>query len=432
MSRVNSNITLHALAVMLCLSGCSNDHEAYDAAGEAARETALPISEETIPALLSDEGKQVVSGMNDFGVDLYRSLSSEPGDLFFSPVSISTAFGLARAGASGATAAEIDQVLNVPMGLKNANTAVRNIQDSLSLNVQGRVLSVNNALWVQKDLALRPEYVDLIRKNYASRLNRVDYVIDPDGSRSAINNWVLKQTHGRVRELIQPSQITKDTRVQLINTAYFKAAWLAEFMPDETKPEDFFRRDGSKIKRPLMRQTGWFSIVAGENIQAISLGYYGNETEMVVMLPDSKDGLAALERRLSPSWLGGWLTKLANTQGREVTLMLPKFKLEQRRELTEKLIGMGLKTAFTVSADFTAMSAEQDIKLESVVHQVYLDVDEKGSEAAAASDIGMAAAADAGPPPPPPKIFRADHPFIFLIRDKRTGVILFMGRFTGE
>jgi serpin B len=431
MPRANNNIKLYALAAMLCLCGCSNDQDAYDAAGEAARETALPISEETIPAVLSDEGDQVASGMNAFGVDLYRSLASEPGDLFFSPVSISTAFGLARAGANGATATELDKILRVPMGLKDANAAARNVQDSLSLNVQGRILAVNNALWIQKDLALRPEYVELIRKNYASGLNRVDYIADPSGSRNAINDWVLKQTHGRIRELVQPNQITKDTRVQLINTAYFKAAWLAEFTPEETKSEDFYRRDGSKNKRPLMHQTGWFSIVAGENMQAISLGYFGNETEMVVMLPDNKDGLAALERRLSPSWLGGWLTKLDNMQGSEVNLMLPKFKLEQRRELTEKLIGMGLKTAFTASADFSAMSAKQNIKLESVVHQVYLDVDEKGSDAAAASAL-EGAEASAGPPPPPPKIFRADHPFLFLIRDKRTGVILFMGRFTGE
>jgi serpin B len=431
---MNYKFSAVSLAVLFCLSACqaepnttSKTQNSYDLAAGQIGEDGSPESEETIPASLSAEGNKLASGMNAFGIELYRNLAKEPGDMFFSPVSISTAFGLVHAGAAGTTATEMAQVMHVPDDLKDQDAAAQNVQASLSLNKERRSLSVSNALWVQKDLVLQAAYLEHMRKNYAAGLKPVDFVSNPKGTRDTINSWVSQQTHGRIRGLIRQDQITHETKMHLINTAYFKAGWINEFNPPATEQQSFFSSNSVVKKIPMMTQKAYFNHISGDGIQAIALGYVGRETQMVVILPDKKDGLPALENRLSSEWLNGWLNKLDNQDINEVILTLPKFRLEQRRDITQVLQAMGMRTAFTNNADFSEMRAEKDIKLENVIHQVFLDIDEKGTEAAAATDMGADAAAEETQP----KIFRADHPFFFLIRDRRTGLILFMGRFTG-
>ncbi|GAA4712436.1 serpin family protein [Sphingomonas lutea] len=389
-------------------------------------------------AEIGDDGAAVVAGLNRFGLDLYAQVRGETGDLAISPASAATAFGLAYAGANGATEAEIARVLHFP-AVSDFHGTLGGLLKSMELKQNGRTLAVNNALWLQHGLKLRPEYVSLVAKNYGAGLQWVDYRKDREAARLRVNAWVESKTNNRIRGLLQPANVPKDTRSILVNTIYFKADWHEPFDARATKPGDFTLGAGGKIKLPLMHRKLRIPYVAADGAKAVALPYRGGETEMVLLLPDKADGLAALERRLTADALAGWTAKLRASRD-EVMVTLPKFRIQKRIELVEPLRNLGMHIALSDASDFSKMKVvdpasrdreDWNFKIGAVVQQVFVEVEEKGTEAAAATAVVQVVVTGARVSREP-KVFTADHPFLFLIRDRRTNAVLFVGRYTGE
>ena len=397
-------------------------------------------NEQYVPAKLDADGAKIVSGMNDFGAQLYGDLRSVPGDMAISPASISTAFGIAYAGAHGRTALEIASTLNYPE-VADFHASFGSLLRTMDLRRNGRTLSVNNALWLQERSPVQPEYEVLIKRHYGTGLQRVDYKGNPEDARKRINAWVESKTNGKIRNLLNSDNVTTKTRSVLVNTVYFKADWADSFDKSATRSEDFTLASGKRVKRDLMHRQGGYAIAEKPGLKVLAMPYRGGETEMVVVLPDAHDGLANLEASLDGTGLKRLLTELRDggTHGR-VDVTFPKFKIENRFELEEALQRMGMVVPFSDDSDFSGakvvkpLSADQEdwnLKIGDVIHQVFVEVEEKGTEAAAATAIASIIVTSAGPVRPP-KVFRADHPFLFLIRDRRTDAILFIGRYTGE
>jgi serpin B len=407
---------------------------------EEEGEPKLDPNEQYVPAKLDADGAKIVSGMNDFGAQLYGDLRSAPGDMAISPASISTAFGIAYAGARGRTALEIASTLDYPE-VADFHASFGSLLRTMDLRRTGRTLSVNNALWLQERSPVQPDYEALIKRNYGAGLQRVDYKANPEDARKRINAWVESKTNGKIRNLLNSDNVTRRTRSVLVNTVYFKADWADPFDKSATRSEDFTLASGKRVKRDLMRQQGGYAIAEKPGLKVLAMPYRGGETEMVVVLPDAHDGLANLERSLNGTGLKRLLTELRDggTQGR-VDVTFPKFKIEKRFELDEALQRMGMVIPFSDDSDFSGAKVvkplspdEEDwnLKISDVIHRVFVEVEEKGTEAAAATAIASIIVTGAGPVRPP-KVFKADHPFLFLIRDRRTDAILFIGRFTGE
>jgi serine protease inhibitor len=368
----------------------------------------------------------LVAGNNDFAFDLYGKLAAQEGNLFLSPYSISTALGLADAGARGATAEEMAKALHFTLEPQRLNAAFGDLQKELNGDSKNRrfQLNVANALWGQKGYGFLPEYVQLARDDYGAAVKEVDFQGNAEKARQTINGWVEEQTQDKIKELLQPGVIMPDTRLVLTNAIYFKAAWLHPFNEKQTKKEDF-RLPGDKKAGdvPLMHQNEDYAYYEDDALQMVTLPYEGGELSMVVLLPKKVDGLPDLEKSLSAAKLAEWQGK-AKTY--DVDLILPKFKVTAEFGLKPALEGLGMKKAFTPGADFSGISKSEKLMISAVIHKAYVDVNEKGTEAAAATAVVFAPTAI--PPVRQKATFRADHPFVFAIRHNATGSILFLGR----
>jgi serpin B len=378
--------------------------------------------------------KDLVSGNNQFAIDLYGQARARPGNLFFSPYSISTALAMTYAGANGETAREMATTLRFPIEGSTLHAGFAQLDARINGGGETRPfeLSVANALWGQKGLSYRPEFLKLTETCYKAGLHPVDFAADPDAARTLINRWVEDRTHDKIKDLLGSSDVGKDTDLILTNAIYFKGAWAVPFNKQLTKDEGFrtsdFLTELSPVPVPMMHVTSEFGYLDDTTggLQILSLPYAGKTLSMVVLLPRKTDGLANLEASLTSSKLGGWLTKLSNQR---VDVAMPKFKLECGLGLSQILASMGMPKAFTPVADFSGMTSDRRLYISAVIHKAFADVNEEGTEAAAATGVVMKRALSVVPAKPP-IVFRADHPFLFLIRDEPTGSILFMGRMT--
>ncbi len=397
--------------------------------GRPAPAVPMPLQEPAGPTL-SASGQAVAAATNRFAHDLYRQLSQEPGNHFFAPASINTALALAYGGARGTTAEEMAQVLHFGRLGAEVHTGFRDLAAFLPTVAQPTrkppVLSVANALWCQDGFPLQTDYLQLTNLNYAAGLRRLDIANDPDKARRTINAWVEEQTRDKIKELLKSGQVTADTRLVLTNAIYMKATWLRPFEPDRTGKEDFAVTAERKVSVPMMRQTTHFRYGATDDAQIVELPYEGGSLSMVVVLPRQKNGLADLEKKLAqqPEWLGNQFGTLNLAK---VNLKLPKFKARSSFELSRTLGAMGMRQAFLPNgADFSGITTSEPLFIGLVVHQAFVAVDEEGTEAAAATAITMRAGSAARPETI--HDFHADHPFLYFIRDVRSGAILFMGR----
>lgn len=414
----------------------------YNAQAQDTESEQESPAERFVPTSLGADANEIVAGLNGFGVDLYHAVASQKGDLAISPASVSTAFGLAYAGAKGRTAEEIAVTLHYPRNLADFHGSFGGLLKTMRLSANGRTLAVNNAIWLQTELPVHDSYRALVEQHYGAGLQRADYLRDPSRALLTINGWVETNTRNRIRNLLSPNDVNGDTKSVLVNTIYFKADWSSPFEKSETTAENFTLASGQRQRQDLMHQRNYFAYVEQAGVKALGLTYRGGETEMVVLLSNSANGLAALERSLTAQTLQEWFNRLDNTVGSDVIVTLPKFKIEKRYALKDTLMGLGMVTPFSDQSDFSGMKPvniasddpnDWNLKIGKVIHQVFVEVEEKGTEAAAATAIiQIAVTGTRRSKPPPPKIFRADHPFLFMIRDRRTRAILFMGRYTGE
>jgi len=390
----------------------------------------------------SDE-EVVVQGNNDFALQLYAKLRNREGNLFFSPYSISTALAMTYAGARGQTEAQMARVLSFPTLPKvlinnpeclltmpgwepqRFSSAFGEIIKDLNARGEkgGYELSVANALWGQKGYGFLKEFLELIKTHYDGGLNEVDFVRAAESARKTINAWVEKETKNKIKNLIGPGVLDAMTRLVLTNAIYFKGNWASQFKEDRTKDAPFTLITGEKVNVPMMNQTAEYNYMETEDFQGLELPYVDDELSMIILLPKKIDGLAGLEKTLTADNLSQWLGRLRK---RKVIVSVPKFKMTCQFGLAGVLKSMGMTDAFVPDvADFSGMNGRKDLFISAVIHKAYVDVNEEGTEAAAATAVVMTLTA-IGPEETP--VFRADHPFLFLIRDNCSGSILFIGR----
>jgi len=375
----------------------------------------------------------IVEANNMFALELYAKLRSQGGNLFVSPYSISTALAMTRAGARGRTASQMAQVLHFPAIAESAPPGPDQRQFASAygqiikdLNKRGEkgayTLNVANALWGQKGFGFLKEFLELVRTNYGGQLNEVDFIGATEAARKTINAWVEKQTKGKIKDLLPAGVLDSMTRLVLTNAIYFKGNWARQFKKDRTQDAPFVLADGRKIEVPMMNQTAQFGYTETETLQGLELPYVDKELSMIILLPKEPDGLSKLEEVLTAENLSQWLARLYS---REVVVSVPKFKVTTQFSLASVLQSMGMTDAFSSSADFSGMDGKKDLFISAVIHKAYVDVNEEGTEAAAATGVTMKLTS-LGPSETP--VFRADHPFLFLIRDNKSGGILFIGR----
>ena len=394
--------------------------------GSAVLTAQPPVTLRSVPA--ADQA-ETVKGSNAFAIDLYAQLRTQPGNLFFSPESISTAFAMAYAGARGQTATEIEKVFHFTLPPERLHPAMGALLAGMNGTHTGYELHVADALWAQQDTNFLPAYLKLVETNYGAGFHPVDFKSAPESVRAAINQWVEKQTNDKIQNLLAPGTVTPLTRLILTNAIYFKGSWIASFDKAQSKDDVFRLSAAQTVKAPLMHRTGSFRYYDGGAFQALELPYSGNELSMVVLLPKEISGLPALEKAFTAAALMEWLEKLEPED--TVVLTLPRFKMTQQFELSGTLGKMGMAQAFSNAADFSGMDGKPDFAISAAFHKAFIDVNEEGTEAAAATAIVMRpTAVFRRAPEPPPIVFTADHPFLFLIRDDATGAILFMGRVT--
>lgn len=348
-----------------------------------------------------------------FAFDLHARLPAG-GNLFHSPYSVSTALLMTLAGARGNTADEMRRALRLPPDLEDVHAAVEAQRKGLAGPFR---LAVANALWGQKGTAFLEAFVDLERQRYDALLRELDFG-EPEEACRVINGWVEERTAGKIRDLLHPDLVGPDTRLVLTNAIHFQAAWRRPFSTRATKDAPFTLADGEEVAVPTMRQTGDFAYAEEEGLQLVVLPYEGERISMVVLVPRD---LAALEQRLAREGIDALV---AAAEERNVGVYLPRFRVESKVRLEQPLQALGMRDAFGLAADFSGMTGRKDLYVSAVVHQAFVDVNEAGTEAAAATAVAVFK----GAPPKEPVVFRADRPFLFAIRDAETGAVLFLGR----
>ena len=380
------------------------------------------------PQDVSPEDLQVLSAGNAaFAFDLYRVLASNPGNLFFSPHSISAALGMTSAGAAGETADQMSATLHFALTPERLHPVFNALTQALETPTTTEdvgtpfELSIANSLWGQADFAFLPAFLDLLAENYDAGMNLVDFSADAEAARQTINAWVEEETRGKVRELIGQGVINNLTRLVLANAIYFKAGWVHPFEASATTPGPFTLLDGSTVDVPMMHQSERFAVADMDEYRAIELPYLGGGVSMLVLLPEEGQ-FEAVESRLSAEDIEAVVAALRPAQ---VALSLPKFAIETDFNLNEPLKALGMVDAFDIErADFSGMTGKPELYIGNVLHKAFVDVNEEGTEAAAATAVIMQLRSA----PLETIEFRIDRPFLYLIRDEPTGAILFIGR----
>lgn len=368
--------------------------------------------------------QRLVRDNSAFALDLYDHLRTGEGNLFFSPYSVSTALALAYAGARENTAKEIADAVHFSLDPNRLHPAFAELQAGLNkVQEAGEIkLHVANSLWPQKGYGFLPEYLSLAETSYDSHITPVDFTRDKEEVCATINKWVEAKTANRIRNLVQPDALGDPMFLVLVNAIYFKGAWKEEFDPEDTRDDVFYLSPKQSVQASFMRQQEEFRYAQFASMQIVELPYRGDELSMLILLPARIEGLQQLEESLSTKSLDLWRTRL---QCRTVEVFLPKFRIVYGTQLTKTLGAMGMKDAFVYgTANFAGMDGRPDwLFIGGVIHKAFVEVNEEGTEAAVATAVGMLGGLPAKPPE-----FRADHPFLFLIQDNRTGSILFLGR----
>jgi len=367
--------------------------------------------------------KTLVNANNQFAFDLYSEFKKNKNEnIFFSPYSIFIALTMTYEGAKGKTAEEMEKVLHIPTDKNLRRISLAKIINEINNPNKKYKLLTANALWPKINVKLLKEYQNTIKKYYGGKVTPLDYAKNPEGSRQIINSWVEDKTEGKIKDLIPPGFLEPSTVLVLTNAIYFKGNWVVQFDPKETKEEDFKTSNGEIVKVPMMRLLETdekFNYAETEDFQILELPYDGKDLSMLIILP-KENKLEKIENELSAKKLSEWKSMLKK---QKVNIYLPKFKLKTKYFLADTLKKMGMSTAFDSDADFSGINGKGGIWIDEVIHQAFVEVNEEGTEAAAATGVMMVEGISSLSP-----VFRADHPFIFLIQERKTGNILFIGK----
>ncbi len=384
------------------------------------------------PSASAADQSQLTSANLAFALDLYHQIASQPGNLFYSPYSISQALAMVYGGARGQTEQQMANTLHFSLAQEQLHPAFNALSQQLASRAsavknkgQGFQLDIANATWGQSGFPFLSSYLDLLAQNYGAGLQTVDFANDPEGARLGINNWVAKQTQDKIKDIVPQGAIDTYTRMVLANAIYFKASWLMPFQKSATQDAPFSTLDGSQVTVPMMSlEMERLNYMKGDGYQAVALPYVDGNVAMLLLVPDGGK-FSQFEAYLDTSRLQSILNGLQST---EVNLKMPRFTVESSFSLGDILAKMGMSDAFNASqADFSGMDGQHDLYLSSVLHKAYASVDESGTEAAAATVAIMDLTSIM---PGEPVSLTIDRPFIFIIYDQPTQSILFTGRIT--
>ena len=419
------SFVLHTVPFAL-LAACSLGGQNFDVV-----QSNLP--RDTSPAVSSADAAQLAKDDTQFAIDLFNQVAQDDSaNVFYSPYSISLALAMTYNGANGNTAAQMAQALRFSLPVDRLNAAFdavdlalasrKNALDSEGHKVTGFELNVADSIWADKTLLMQQPFVDALGQSYGAGVRLVDFVHAPDPSRVAINGWVSDQTNAKISELIGQGDIDTTTRLVLANAIYFDASWSTPFDATATHAEAFTRLDGTAVTENGMTQTLDTSYAHGDGWQAVQLPYVGEQTSMVLVVPDVGK-FPAIEKGLSGDFVQSVFAGLSSAN---VHVTLPKFSIKGSTvHLKDALVALGMKDAFDVNAaDFSKMSTLEQLYVGDVLHQAFVSVDEKGTEAAAATAVIM----KAGAIPAEPVSVDANRPFFFFVRDIPTNTVLFVGR----
>lgn len=385
---------------------------------------AMTVFTDNVFAEVGDDSdlNTVVEGNSAFALDLYAKLGKKQGNLFFSPYSISTALGMVYGGARGNTEKQMAEVLHFTLAQKQFHPAFARLEARLNADQKSEDIDLNiaNALWIQKDYSILKNFLDLLKTNYQAGPRPVDFIRAPEDARKKINAWVEEATKAKIKDLIKAGVLGPMIRLVLVNAIYFKGNWSSRFEKRLTQAAPFRMESGKTVSVPMMTKTFRFAYGESDNLQLLELAYGKGDFSMIVLLPKRDEGLDELEKKMSVKNLKIWLNTLKE---REVAVFLPRFKLTSEFGLGKTLAAMGMPNAFR-SADFSGIDGTKKLEISAILHKAFIDVNEEGTEAAAATSV-MVGITSVRPSPP---VFRADHPFVFLIRENRSGSILFLGR----
>ncbi len=380
----------------------------------------VPIDANTVSKIQQTATSKTV---NAFATSLYAQLKTQEGNLFLSPYSLSSALTMTYAGARGKTKEEMAKVLHLGTNETAIHNGFGELERSLSANTATYQFSVANAIWVQKrKVFLAAEFAELLQDAYQAGVKTADFEKSAEAERQRINRWVAKQTAQKIQELLTPGLLTPQTPLVLTNAIYFKGQWQWPFNPEDTRELPFIKLDGSQIKVPTMYQKEKLAYLEDDQVQLIELPYQSSASSlglsMVILLPTQTDGvgLSKVEEKLAD-----YLRASSDLKSQEVSVYLPKFKVATTFQLKEILQQLGIKEAFDPgTADFSGMTEKKELAISAVVHQALVEVNEEGTEAAAATAVVGSRGRSL--------VFRADHPFVFWIKDNASGTLLFLGR----
>ncbi len=369
----------------------------------------------------SESVTSLSDSMNDFSLNLYQHIISETnGNVFFSPYSIFVALAMTYEGAHGDTAEQMNNVLGFEQNNEVSLCSFGRIYNLLNIDAK-YTLNTANALWTKEDYPFLEEYLNFIDNYYMGKATDVDFT-KPDEAAEIINKWVEENTGGKIEDMLSSGDISPGTVLILSNAIYFKGLWLTQFNVEETVDRDFKLATGETIEVPTMVSTNsevYFNYTETKDMQLLELPYKGDAVSMIILLPKEND-LIMVEQTLNKENLSIWLDSMYPAN---IDICLPKFTFKTEYNLKNILIDMGLDIAFSSNADFSGMNGYGGLFIEKVLHKAFVEVNEEGSEAAAATTVHVLETAMPGPT----KVFDADNPFIFLIQHKETDTILFMG-----
>ncbi len=386
---------------------------------------------DTQPNVSASDLQKLAADNRAFAFNLYQQMRSQDGNLFYSPHSISVALAMTYAGARNETESQMRQALHLTLPESSLHPAFNALQQALAEREKAKNnekesnfrLNVVNALWGQKGYTFLPAYLDLLSLNYGAGMRLLDFKADTEAARQVINQWVAEQTADKIKDLIPPSALDQMTTLVLTNAIYFNAKWLHQFNPGNTASSPFNLLDGNPINVPTMHTSQRFGYYRGDGVTAVELPYTGNEVSMILLIPD-QGNFGQFEHKLTSEQWDAIVKGMNSTQ---VNLAMPKFKFTSELALNEPLSRSGMPIAFQPeSADFSGMDGTKTLYISDVLHKAFINLDEFGTEAAAATAVVVGTTSM----PAEPVDLNVDRPFLFAIQDKPTGEILFLGRVT--
>ena len=377
-----------------------------------------------VPAITADDAS-LQRGANDFAASIYQQLARGQENLVFSPFSVFTALSMTLEGARGQTARQIAAALHQPYPNPQYAQSLAALTSELAKTAGGSASTLlnANALWIDRGFRVQADFRKTLETAYGAPPGEVDFSTDTESARRQINSWTGQHTNGKIPELFSSGSLTNETRLVMSTAVYFNGKWQSAFRVAETRPAPFHLPGGASAETKFMNQTGKFGYRETAQMQILEMKYAGGTLAFDIVLPKSADGLPTLEKSLNGAVVAEWLSSLAP---RTVEVALPKFRSESEFSLRDVLAQLGMRDAFQRSADFSGIDDRRDLFLSVVRHKAFVDVSEEGTEAAAATGIGVSLVSAVVSPAR--VSFRADHPFLFFIRDTRTGLLLFAGR----